>query len=204
MVALRACAGRASPRRAVSVRGLLVLAVGSLLAVAWAAGADSRPEDQVLTPPREPEHSPDWAEGHAAARGSAGVPAGSADQREEPPTQAEGPAGRGDITAQALLGQLRALSPAGPWVNSSSPEGGSEDATTTLRTTTTTACSAGKCPPIPSFKPQLASCLLFWKSTSAAAIALSPVTTFHDPQPNPHRAPLAPCHGRRRYALLLK
>ena len=103
MVALRACAGRASPQSAVPVRGLLVLVVGSLLAVAWAAGADSRPEDQVLTPPREREHSPAWVEGHAAARGSAGVPAESADQREEPPTQAEGRAGRGDKTAQVLL-----------------------------------------------------------------------------------------------------
>jgi hypothetical protein len=194
----------ASPRRAVPVRGLLVLAVGSLLAIAWAAGADSRPEDQVLTPPREREHSPDWAEGHAAARGSAGVPAGSVDQREEPPTQAEGPAGWGDKTAQVLLGPQgasisaqnggataaaalggaeqhdrlasraqtaqehelepdqvgdlarsspddtpRALSPAGPWMNSSSPETtlrarsperGSEHDTVALR------CTGSSCP----------------------------------------------------------
>jgi len=85
----------ASPRRAVTVRGLLVLAVGSLLAVAWAAGVDSGQEDPVLTPPRKPPAP------RPAAR-SAVEPAGSADQREELPT--EGPAGHlDDNTGQVPL-----------------------------------------------------------------------------------------------------
>ena len=96
--------------QALTVRCLLVLAVSSQLAVAWAAGADFRQEDPALTPPRKPLPSvrtETWADyevphrqggdttqssqpaaknikfrASAAAHGSSAVPSsGSADRR---------------------------------------------------------------------------------------------------------------------------
>ena len=84
--------------QALTVRCLLVLAVSSQLAVAWAAGADFRQEDPALTPPRKPLSSvrtETWADYEVPQRG----PAGSADLREGLLNQ--DPAGRGGDTTQA-------------------------------------------------------------------------------------------------------